>query len=375
MSQVRSSGEERSENGKAPPDLPSLDILKRLSQANGVSGYESEAAQLTVQAITPFADEVHVDAMGNVVAAKHASLSAQPAGRILLAAHLDEIGLMVIAVTDGFLRFTQVGGFDVRVLPGQEVLVHGQRPLPGMIGSRPPHVLPPQDRESVTPMEDLFVDVGLPPAEVASLVSVGDLITLARQPIALQNGRLAAKALDDRAGVAAIVETFRLLVNVRTEWEVIGVATVQEEASDFLGARTGGFRLKPDLAIALDVNHAEIPDGGDVPILALGKGPGIALGPNIHPKVFRRLTETANRQEIPWQADPCPGATGTDAWALQVAGAGIPTALIDIPLRYMHSSVETLALNDVDRIARLLAAFIAELDQPFAANLRGAPCC
>ena len=356
-------------------DLPASDILKRLSQASGVSGYESEAALLTVEAITPFADEVHVDAMGNVVATKHASLGANPAGKILLAGHLDEIGLMVTAVTDGFLRFTQVGGFDVRVLPSQELVVHGQRPLPGIIGSRPPHVLPPQDREHVTPMDELFVDVGLPPAEVASLVSVGDLITVARQPIELQNGRLAAKAMDDRAAVAAIVETFRLLANVRTEWEVIGVATVQEEASDFLGARTSSFRLKPDLAIALDVGHAEIPDGGDVPVLTLGKGPGIALGPNFHPKVFRRLTDTANRHEIPWQADPCPGATGTDAWAMQVAGAGIPTALIDIPLRYMHTSVETLALNDLDRIARLLAAFISELDQAFAAELKGAPCC
>lgn len=368
-------GEQRPESSKALNDLPVLDILKKLSEASGVSGYEAEAGLLTVEAIALFADEVHVDAMGNVVATKRASLGAQPAGRILLAGHLDEIGLMVTAVADGFLRFTQVGGFDVRVLPSQEVVVHGQRPLPGIIGSRPPHVLPPQDRERVTPMEDLFVDVGLTPAEVESLVSVGDLITIARQPIDLQNGRLAAKAMDDRAAVAAIVETFRLLANVRTEWEVVGVATVQEEASDFLGARTSGFRLKPDLAIALDVGHAEIPDGGDVPILTLGKGPGIALGPNIHPKVFRRLTETANRQEIPWQADPCPGATGTDAWALQVAGAGIPTALIDIPLRYMHTSVEMLALTDLERIARLLAVFISELDQAFAAELRGAPCC
>jgi putative aminopeptidase FrvX len=348
--------------------LPVLDILKKLSQASGVSGYEGEAGRLALEAITPFADDVQLDAMGNVVATKRAAAAAQPAGRILLAGHLDEIGLMVTAVTGGFLRFTQVGGFDVRVLPSQEVIVHGLRPLPGIVGARAPHVLPAQDRERVTPMDDLFIDVGLPPAEVESAVSV------ARQPIDLQHGRLAGKAMDDRAAVAAIVETFRLLINVKTEWEVLGVATVQEEASDYLGARTSAFRLKPDMAIALDVGHAETPDGGDLPILTLGKGPGIAFGPNIHPKVFRRLTETATRLEIPWQADPCPGATGTDAWALQVVGAGIPTALIDIPLRYMHTSVETLAVNDLDRIARLLAAFIADLDQAFAAELRGTPC-
>lgn len=355
--------------------MPVLEILKQLSQASGVSGYEGEAGRLTVEAITPFADDVRVDAMGNVVATKRSGRAAEPAGRILLAGHLDEIGLIVTAVTDGFIRFSHVGGFDVRVLPSQEVLVHGQRPLPGIVGSRPPHVLPPHDRDKVTPMEDLFVDVGLTPSEVESLVTVGDLITVVRQPIELQGGRLAAKAMDDRAAVAAIVETFRLLANVKTAWEVIGVATVQEEASDFLGARTSGFRLRPDLAIALDVGHAETPDAGDVPILTLGKGPGIALGPNIHPKLFKRLTETAGRQEIPWQADPCPGTTGTDAWALQVVGAGIPTALIDIPLRYMHTSVETLAISDLDRIARLLAAFIAELDDGFAAELRGTSCC
>jgi len=347
-------------------------LLKQLSEASGVSGYEAEAGRVAAEAFRPYADEVRVDRMGNVIAIRRSARGDHPAGKILLAGHLDEIGLIVTALEDGFLRFSQVGGFDVRVLPGQEVIVHGQRPLPGIIGCRPPHVVPAEEREKVIPMDQLFVDVGLPAQEVAALVSVGDLITVARQGIDLKNDRFAGKALDDRSAVATIVETFRLLAPARLAWEVYGVATVQEEASDFLGARTSAYGLQPDIAIAIDVGHAEIPDQTDVPILTLGKGPGIALGPNIHPKLYERLVATAKAHEIPYQIDPCPGATGTDAWALQVVREGIPTALIDIPLRYMHTSVETLCLTDMERIARLLAAFITELDDSFLMELKGA---
>ena len=352
--------------------MPIAELLRELSEADGVSGYETAAGRVAAAAFAPYADEVHTDAVGNVTALKRASRPGVTGGSILLAGHLDEIGLMVTAVDKGYLRITGVGGFDTRVLPGQEVLVHGQRPLPGIIGCRAPHVLPPEERQKVIPMDELFVDVGLPAEDVASLVAVGDLITVQRRGIALANRGFAGKAMDDRSAVAAIIETFRLLAYTQTAWSVYGVATVQEEASEFLGARTSAYRLQPDLAIALDVGHAEIPDSAEVPVLVLGKGPGIALGPNVHPKVYERLVATAKAHEIPWQVDPCPGATGTDAWALQVVRQGIPTGLLDIPLRYMHTSVETLCLTDLERIARLLAAFIAELDAEYLAELRGA---
>lgn len=346
--------------------------MKRLCEASGISGYESEAGRIAADAFAPYADEVRTDSMGNVVALKRAARGDSPAGRILLAGHLDEIGLMVTSLEDGFLRFTTVGGFDVRVLPGQEVMVHGQRPLPGIVGSRPPHVLSAEAREKVTPLDELFIDVGLLPSEVAALVSVGDIVSVSREAINLMNTRVAAKAMDDRSAVAAMVETFKRLADCRTAVDLYGVATVQEEASDFLGARTSAFRLQPDIAIAVDVGHAEIPDAADVPIMTLGKGPGIAMGPNIHPQVYERLVATADDMEIPWQTDPCPGATGTDAWALQIVREGIPTALLSIPLRYMHTSVETLAIRDIERTARLLAAFIVGLDGDFLGGLRGA---
>jgi endoglucanase len=342
-----------------------------LCAASGVCGFEAAAAAVAVRSFAPYADEVHGDAMGNVIAVKRAQRGDCPAPRVLLAGHLDEIGLMVTAVDKGFLRFTSVGGFDERVLPGQEVLVHARRPLPGVIGFRPPHVIPPDARDNATSMTDLFVDVGLTQEDVAALVSVGDVMTLARDLTPLRNGRLAAKAMDDRSAVAVLAETLRMLANTRTAVDVYAVATVQEEAGDYLGARSSGASIRPDIAVAIDVTHADLPDGPDLPVVLLGKGPGIGLGPNLHPLVYERLVATAQELEIPWQADPCPGWTGTDAWVLQTMRDGVPTALLDIPLRYMHSSVEMLEAKDVTRTARLLAEFISGLDAGFIRGLGG----
>lgn len=346
-------------------------LLTELCTASGVCGFESAAAAVAVRFLAPYADEVHVDPMGSVIALKRAGRGDAPAPRVLLAGHLDEIGLVVTAIEKGFIRFTSIGGFDDRILPGQEVLVHARRQVPGVIGFRPPHVIPPDKRDSAMPMVDLLIDTGLSESEVATLVSVGDVITLARDVTSLRNGRLAAKAMDDRSAVTVLVETLRMLANVRTAVDVYAVGTAQEEAGDYLGARTSGYSIGPEIAVAIDVTHADLPDGPDLPVIQLGKGPGIGLGPNLHPVIYERLVATAQEMEIPWQADPCPGWTGTDAWVLQTVREGVPTALLDIPLRYMHSSVEMLEARDVTRTARLLAAFIADLDADFIRGLGG----
>ncbi len=341
-------------------------LLKQLAEAAGVSGYEHAVRDLVVETFESRADSVRVDALGNVLARKR---GADPApGRIMLAAHMDEIGLIVTKLDKGFIRFTQVGGFDPRVLLGQEVVVHGRRPLPGIIASRPPHVLPPNERDKVIPMDKLFIDVGLPESELQELVAVGDLITVQRELLELKNGFVAGKAMDDRASVVAIVVALEALQNVRHTWDVFAVATVQEEVG-LKGAVTSTYGVNPDVGIALDVTFAKQP-GANEQSVELDKGPSIAFGPNIHPKLFDKLVEVAKQHEIPHQIEPIPGNTGTDAWAMQVTRAGIPTALVSIPLRNMHTSVEMLSVKDVERAGRLLAAFIGELDGGFLDALK-----
>lgn len=343
--------------------------LRELSEASGVSGYEDEVRSLVSERLRALADEVRVDTMGNVIALRRGYAAQGHGPSVMLAAHMDEIGLMVTTLEKGFIRFTPVGGFDDRVLLGQEVTVHGRWPLPGVIGSRPPHVLPSNERNKVIPREQLLIDVGLPPAEVESLVRTGDLITIRRSLVELRNDLVAGKAFDDRVGVAVILVCLEMLQGMRHAWDVYGVATVQEEVG-LKGAMTSTFAITPTVGIALDVTFGSQPGVSDAETMELGKGPAIAFGPNVHPAIFERLKSTAQAHEIPYQVEPIPAETGTDAWAMQVTQAGIPTGLVSIPLRSMHTSVETVSVKDVERAGRLLAHFIAGLDDAFLHALK-----
>ncbi len=353
--------------------MSARELLQRLSEASGVSGYEHSVRDLVVAALRPYADEITVTPMGSIIALKRgtrAPKDSAPAPKVLIEGHMDEIGLMVTEIEKGFVRFTQVGGFDVRVLPAQQVVVHGKRDLPGVIGARPPHVQAQEEREHVVPMHELFVDIGLPETEVRALVQPGDLITISRRMVSLKNNLVAGKAFDDRAAVVCIVEALRQLGTLKHSWDVYAVSNVQEEVG-MRGAVTSTFQVNPDVAVALDVSHADQPNTTEVNAVPLGAGMGIAIGPNIHPLVHERLTETAVDNEIPFRVTAYSGATGTDAWAMQVTREGVPTGLIDIPLRYMHTSVETLNIGDLERIGRLLAAFCASLDNDFLTLLGG----
>lgn len=351
------------------------DFLQKLSESVGVAGYEHTVRDLIIEEFRPYVDEISVTPMGSVIALKrgaHDPKSKTPAPKVLIEGHMDEIGLMVTDIERGFLRFTQVGGFDVRVLLAQEVIVHGKQELPGIIGARPPHVLTAEEREKVIPMSELFIDLGLPEDRVRELVKVGDTITLARKMITLKNNLVAGKAFDDRCAIVTIAEALRHLNTLKHTWDVYAIANVQEESgAGFLGATTTTYRINPDVAIALDVSHADQPNTTEINAVPLNDGMGIAMGPNIHPLVHQKLAEVAQANEIPFEVTAYTGATGTDAWAIQVVREGIPTGLIDIPLRYMHTSVETLSLNDLERIGRLMALFCASLDGKYLKELRG----
>lgn len=342
-------------------------LLKKLSEARGISGYEAEVRGIVAEEFGRYADEVQTDKLGSVIALKKGE-GEEPRRRIMLAGHMDEIGLIVTKLEAGFLHFTSVGGLDERTLLGQEVTVHGRKDLPGIIGSRPPHVLPEEEREKTIAMDKLFIDVGMGEEELVRVVRVGDLATLRREFTQLQGDLVAGKAFDDRAAVAAILVCLEAVASIRHAWDVYAVATVQEEMG-LRGAIASAYGLAPDVGIAIDVTFGNQPRVSEAESVSMGKGPAIGFGPNIHPKLHEALIEVAKELEIPYQVEPIPGRSGTDAWAIQVTREGIPTALLSIPLRYMHTSVETVSLKDVERTGRLMAGFIGRLDEEFMEKL------
>jgi endoglucanase len=346
-----------------------IQLLRELSQASGVSGYEDQVRDVARKAFASYCDSLRTDALGNLIAFKKgAPVGGAPSRSIMLAAHMDEIGLMVTGLEEGFIRFTRVGGVDIRTILGQEVIVHGKRPLLGIVGSRPPHVLGPGEDEKPVPLENLFIDVGLSAEQVKTLVQVGDLITLRRDFLELAEGYVSGKAFDDRVGVASLALTMEALSSVRHEWDVFVVATSQEEVG-LRGAITSAYGVAPDIAIAVDVGFGMQQGVSETEAIAMDGGPAIAKGPNVHPLMHERLVALAKDNELPHQVEILPGPSGTDAWAIQVAREGIPTALLSIPLRYMHTSVETVCTRDIQRTARLMTLFISTLSEDFAIRL------
>lgn len=347
------------------------DFLARLSEASGVAGHEEAIAALVEEAFRPYADEVRRDRLGNVIALRRGA-GPEPRPKVMWAAHMDEIGMMVSKIEPGgFLRFAPVGGVDRKTTLGQEVRVHGRRPLRGIVGVRPPHLLGPGEREKHIPLDEQFIDVGLPEARVRELVRPGDLITVERRCLDLLGGLLAGKAFDDRAGVAAMFQGLRYLAGIRHAADVYAVATVQEEVG-LRGAMTSTFHVMPDVGIAIDVGFGDMPGQDETVTIEVEKGPALTVGPNIHPLLHRLLVSICKEHRIPYQVEVAPGNTGTDAWAMQVTRSGVATALLSLPLRYMHTSVEVVSLQDVRSAGRLLALAAAAIDPGFVAALAAA---
>jgi putative aminopeptidase FrvX len=347
--------------------MDTADLLRQLVEARGPSGYEAELRGIASERLGEFADDLRVDALGNLIALKRGE-GEGPRPSLMLAGHMDEIGLIVSGIEKGFLRVTRIGGWDPRVLFGQRVTVHGRRELPGMVVSVPPHFTAPSERDKPVSLEKLFVDIGLPPDEVERHVRVGDVITMRARMLRLNGTYAAGKAMDDRAAVAAIVLCLEELARRRHSWDVHAVATAQEETG-CIGAGVGAYGIEPTAAVAIDVTFGQQPGTPGPETFKMDGGPSIAIGPNIHPLMFDRLVAAARSVELPYQVEPTPGNSGTDAWSIQIVRSGVPTGLLGIPVRSMHSPVETVSLRDIERTGRLLAEFIARLDDAFAATL------
>ena len=342
-----------------------LPFLKSLISVSGLSGYESPVADLIIETWRPLVDETSLSRVGSVHGLKRGT-GKSPRPSLMIATHMDAIGLRVSKIVDGFLHITRVGGIDVRVLPGAQVTVHASRSneeLPGVIVLPPAHFLPESVGEKIL-LEHLLVDTGLLPRDVTKKVCVGDLVSFANEPLELAGEVISGHSVDNRASVAALTICLEELRNKPHLWDVWAVATVQEETA-LLGAYTSAFELRPQMAIVVDGSFAKGPGSSGWQTSAMGKGVGLCIGPNIHPFLHKKLKELAERLEIPWFLDVTVSHSGTDAYAIQVTAEGIPTALVEFPIRYMHTPVESVSLKDIQRTGRLLAEFITALEENF----------
>lgn len=332
------------------------ETLKKLCTMRGVSGFEFMLNEAVADMFRPYTDEVTINNAGSVIAVKRAK---NPTAKIMVEAHCDEIGLMVKNIDEkGFLTFVNIGGVDARILPGAEVTVHGKRNVLGVIGAKPPHLQTADEAEKSISITDMAIDVGMSADAVHEIISVGDSISLNREPTELLNNNFSAKTVDDRGGVAALIEAAKRLKDEELSCDVYFVAAVQEEVG-LRGARTASYGVNPDMAVAIDVCHGITPDNS-YNAFETGTGTVISLGPNIHPKMGARLIELAKEKNIKYSIDVDGGDTGTDAWEIQVSRMGVPTALLSVPLKYMHTSVETLSIDDLEATASLITEFLKD---------------
>jgi putative aminopeptidase FrvX len=333
-------------------------VLRSLLTAHGPSGYETAPAAVFRDAASAFA-EVVTDVMGSVWARVPGTAGGPT---LAIVGHIDEIGLIVSHIDDdGFLRFRGVGGWDPQILVGQRVVV-GTREgaIPGVVGKKPIHLLKEEERKKVARVEELHIDIGAKDGEEArGLVRVGDVAVIDGDPVELPNGRAVSRSMDNRLGCYVAYEAARLVSEAGgAPGDVVAVAVVQEETT-FGGATTTAYALRPDVAIIVDVTHATDAPGVDVAELGahpFGSGPVIERGSNLNPRVVDVMCDTAEAEEIPFTLQASARSTGTDLDAMHVSRGGIPCGGLGLPLRYMHSPVEMVQLDDIENSAKLIAA-------------------
>jgi len=342
-----------------------MDFLTRLLSAAGPSGHETAPARVWRERCAEFAQ-----VSGDSVGSSFARVPGTGGGpRLVIVGHIDEIGLHISHIDkEGYLRFGQVGGWDVGVLLGQRVRLHTRAgEIVGVIGRKPIHLLKDEERQKMPEIKDLHIDIGVGSAEEArELVQIGDVAVIDAAPIELRPGIVVSRALDNRVGCYVAAEAARLVAQAGgAPGEVVAVAAAQEETT-FAGSRTSAFSLEPEVAIVVDVTFATDQPGielGQITEHKLGSGAVIARGTTLHPRVFELLAEAGAAEGIPFTIESMGRGTGTDADAIHLSRAGVPTGLVSVPLRYMHSPVELVSFHDIEAAARLIAAF-ARLLQP-----------
>ena len=336
--------------------METRDLIRELSTLGGPSGFEEPAAKRIAEILAPLADEVKTDVMGNVIAVKRCGVSG--AKRLMLEAHMDEIGLIVTGYDKGFLRFSTLGGLDNRMLPALEVRVLAdEKTYYGVIDTMPPHVLTADEMDKAFAADKLRINVGLSEEAAKASIPLGTPVVFASGCTELGESRLCGKSLDDRACVAIIIKALEAVQNDKLDMDLILMVSTQEEVGG-RGATTGTFAMEPDYAVAVDVTHAETPDAKKGETLRMCGGPAIGVGPNMNHNITNALIGLAKEKNWPYQIEVMRGSSGTDGWEIQVSREGVSTAVVSLPLRYMHTPVEVIDLEDAEGIIRLLAELV-----------------
>jgi len=339
-----------------------LQFFQTILETPRPSGYEQRVQQHVREYASAFADRVQTDVHGNVICATNP----EAPRRLMFAGHCDQIGMLVSHIEDrGFLYAQTIGGWDPQQLIGQRMTVWTKDgPVPAVIARKPIHLLKPDEKDKVVKLEDMWLDIGVGSRdEAASLVQIGDPVTLELGFQPMRNGLANSPGMDNASGVWVVMEALRRAARRTNPWGLFSVSTVQEEIG-LRGAKTSAYGINPHVAIAVDVTHAtDCPglDKNQLGHIRLGAGPVIFRGPNMNPRVVDRLIEICGNQSIPYQLAAVGRATPNDANELQIARAGVATGLVSIPNRYMHSAVEMISLDDIDHAANLLAHFATSL--------------
>ena len=327
--------------------------LERLCTCTAPSGFEGPAAAVAAELLRPLVDEVSIDRMGNVLGVRRSKTPGAP--KLLLDAHLDEIGLIVTGVEDGFLRFRSIGGVDPRMLPGRELVVLTDPPLRGLVACPAGG-----DEDKSVPLNELYVDVGLSQEEAERAVPVGTPMVYRAGCFPLGEDQMCGKSMDDRACFVTLLRAAELLRDKELDVELHILGSTREEVSG-AGAVVGTWAVAPDFCVAVDVTHGKTPDGPADKTFALGGGPAIGVGPNMTRWMTERMIAKAREHSIPYQLEIMSGHTGTNGWEMQISREGVATSVLSLPLKYMHTPVETLSLADMEGVAQLLAAFVEHL--------------
>lgn len=345
-------------------DKNSLDFFKKLISTMSPSGFEEQAVKLWEKRVKTFVNKVSVDANGSGIAL----LGKGSGKKIMIAAHIDEIGFMVQHVDkQGFIYFSPVGGVDKHIVPGKRVWIHTDKGvILGVVGRKPIHQMQPEERNKVSKFENMWIDIGVKSEKEAfKKVSIGDYAVPAVGFEEINKDIFIGRGFDDRAGVWVMTEVMRLLSKVKLSSSVYGVATVQEELG-LRGARTSAYGINPDIGIAIDVTFATDAPGMDkrkIGDIKIGKGPVITRGPNINNALFKEIVSVAKKNKIPHQIEANSHPTGTDANAIQMTRAGVPTVLVSIPNRYMHTPVEMVCGKDMENAVKLITAFVKSISK------------
>ncbi len=332
------------------------EFMEQLLRIPSITGFEEKAARFIEEQIKPYVDWVKTDTLGNVIAFKKGS--GKKKAKLMFETHYDQIGLMITKIEEnGILRFTNIGGINKKSLPGKRVKILAKDEIYGIIGTKPPHLMSEDEAKKIESLDKLYIDCGFGKQEIEKLVKVGDIAIFDFEPIRLSGFSYSSAGLDDKAGAVVVYSVAKMLSNVNPYHDLYFCFSVQEEVG-LRGAKTAAYGIDPDFSISLDVTFGD-PVGNPLKV-SLGKGPTISFGPGHNPSFVRKIKSIADREDIPFQFEIEPRPAGTDAAVIQITKKGVYTALLGIPLRYMHSQVEIINTKDLYRSARICANIAME---------------